>query len=239
MAFKDDFIRGRALRSISAAWLNGIANALNSLSIRFDPHAVNPRIEKPPMPDDRAGWTIVLPPYPTGGGEGGGEVGNTNTLGPLEYEEVDGVARIVQYIGTWTLGADSKWVFARMTDDDNKDLPPAHVYEVNLASVMIRQTATNGAQTVAVVPFPMLFAQDAIQWLYRQTLPISTGVKYNVPGSEFSYGSLVSKETSFQFFSDVTPAAATDNTVLTTIVEDANEVTTYESASGDSGNGEA
>lgn len=64
MAFKDDFIKGRALRSISAAWLNGIAKALNSLSIRFDPNAKVPRIEKPPMPAGRSGWAIVLPPYP-------------------------------------------------------------------------------------------------------------------------------------------------------------------------------
>lgn len=86
MAFKEDFIQGRALRSISAAWLNGIAKALNSLSIRFDPNAKQPRIEKPPMPSGRSGWAIVLPPYPSGGDEGGG--GSTAEAAPKEWTVV-------------------------------------------------------------------------------------------------------------------------------------------------------
>lgn len=83
MALKDDFVKGRALRSISAAWLNGVAKALNSLSIRFDINAKLPRIEKPPMPAGRSGWTIVLPPYPEAG-----EGGTTAQSAPQPWEVV-------------------------------------------------------------------------------------------------------------------------------------------------------
>lgn len=86
MALKDDFVRGRALRSITAAWLNGVARALNSLTVRFDKSAISPRVEKPPLPVGRSAWTIVLPKYP----EPPEPCGPFWLPGPIEFVEQDG-----------------------------------------------------------------------------------------------------------------------------------------------------
>lgn len=236
MAFKDDFIKGRALRSISAAWLNGIAKALNSLSIRFDPNAKVPRIEKPPMPAGRSGWAIVLPPYPEGG-EGGGSSGEVLQLGPQEYSEewvteTNFAPVIRQYMGKWSYSENSSgegsWSFERATNADGTERPPAREEVGFFANALINNYASDYSNGIGRVRMPFFNGGRPSDWLIRQVARVVGSMQYAAPADETGNGVLKALNSQISYFAETGQADAGESVLLTTITENANETTTYE-----------
>lgn len=155
--------------------------------------------------------------------------GASDTLGPIEWDASRNA--YVQYIGKWTYNG-SSWVFAKKMNG-NVAYPPAAVYPVTTANILVRANQYGSpdasGSNIAVVPFNLPFASaTATNWLTKQESTVSNGVVYTPPETVDGSGSLDSKTFTITYWSDTGETNAQADTLLDTIVEGANESSTYE-----------
>ena len=163
-------------------------------------------------------------------------------LGPIVRETVEGKARIAQYLGRWRWvenAADpalSQWLFEKKQRADGTFYPPAHVYANTLAKVAVRtQSLTAGADEIRTLEAPLLFLTEPepAAWLTQVSAELHAKLTYTPPADETGTGALTAAPTTLTFFGSKTEEPP--ETLLQTEVEEVNETTTHETASGAAG----
>lgn len=148
------------------------------------------------------------------GGDGGGSL----ALGPIvEYEGV-----YAQYVGEWVYDEEAKeWKFTKANDT------PAIIYEKQ--KVAIRNTVSDGSSssdTLSIVEAPKLIKTTPSVWLKMTTTEIFKNFSYTPPADETGTGWMDAQSATISFLGSATDGAT--ERILETVVEDANEQTTYE-----------
>ena len=167
----------------------------------------------------------ILLDLPSGGGSG-----NVDTLGPIEWDASR--SAYVQYIGQWTWGG-SAWAFERKKQATGADYPPAKVYPVTAADLLIRgrggSSGTALTDDIKTLRFYLPFASaSATSWLTKRETEVSNGVTYEPPESVDGNGQLKTGTFTLTYWSDTTPGRPSESTLLYTVVETANATSTYE-----------
>ena len=156
--------------------------------------------------------------------------GNGDTLGPIEWDASR--SAYVQYIGSWTFSG-SAWSFVRKKQASGADYPPAKVYPVTAADLLIRgrggssgDALTNDIKTLRFwLPFAAATASD---WLTKREAEVSNGVTYEPPETVDGNGELKSGVFTLTYWSDTSPGQPQESTLLYSVVETANDANTYE-----------
>ena len=167
----------------------------------------------------------ILLDLPSGGGSG-----NVDTLGPIEWDASR--SAYVQYIGKWTWSG-SAWVFARKKQASGADYPPAKVYPVTAADLLIRgrggSSGTALTDDIKTLRFYLPFASaSATSWLTKRETEVSNGVTYEPPESVDGNGQLKTGTFTLTYWSDTSPSTPQETGLLYTVVETANATSTYE-----------
>lgn len=167
----------------------------------------------------------ILLDLPSGGGGGNGD-----TLGPIEWDATRNA--YVQYIGKWTWSG-SAWSFARKQQSGGSDYPPAAIYPVTAADLLIRgrggSSGTVLTDDIKTLRFNLPFAAaTAKNWLSKQETTVSNGVTYEPPEDAGGNGELKTGTFTLTYWSDTTPSTPRNSTLLYTVVETANDENTYE-----------
>ena len=165
---------------------------------------------------------IVKLNLPSGGGA-------SDVLGPIEWDASRN--SYVQYLGKWTWTG-SSWTFAKKMNG-NAAYPPAAVYPVTAAQLLVRANQYGNpdaaGNNIAVIPFNLPFASAAAAtWLTKRESTVSNGVVYTPPESVDGSGSLDSKTFTLTYWSDTGETNRQTNNLLGSIVEQANQTSTYE-----------
>ena len=165
---------------------------------------------------------IVKLNLPSGGGA-------SDVLGPIEWDASQNA--YVQYLGKWTWTG-SAWTFAKKMTG-NAAYPPAAVYPVTAAQLLVRANQYGNpdaaGNNIAVIPFNLPFASAAAAtWLTKRESTVSNGVVYTPPESVDGSGSLDSKTFTLTYWSDTGETNRQTNNLLGSIVEQANQTSTYE-----------
>lgn len=154
-----------------------------------------------------------------------------DVLGPIEWDSTR--KAYVQYIGRWNYNVLQKvWEFEKKSAP-NVDFPPAAIYPVTAANLLVRAnqygTPDAAGDNIAVIPFNLPFASAAATtWLTKQESTVSNGVVYTPPTSADGQGSLDSKTFTLTYWTDTGETNRQTNNLLGSIVEAANETSTYE-----------
>ena len=153
----------------------------------------------------------------------------SDTLGPIEWDASRN--SYVQYLGKWTWTG-SAWVFAKKMNG-NTAYPPAAVYPITAAQLLVRAsrygTPDAAGDNIAVIPFNLPFASAAATtWLTKHESTVSNGVVYTPPETVDGSGSLDSKTFTLTYWSDTGETNRQTNNLLGSIVEAANQTSTYE-----------
>lgn len=164
----------------------------------------------------------ILLDLPAGGG-------SSDQLGPIEFDSSQNA--YVQYLGKWTWTG-SAWTFAKKMNG-NVAYPPAAVYSITAAQLLVRANQYGNpdaaGNNIAVIPFNLPFASaTATNWLTKQESTVSNGVVYTPPETVDGSGSLDSKTFTITYWSDTGETNAQTANLLGSIVEGANESSTYE-----------
>lgn len=163
-------------------------------------------------------------------------------LGPMEYTSTP-TARFVQYMGRWSFsesnsGGDGEWIFTRATNADGTERPPAKIYLASIAQMLVKgSSGYPGADVISVVDVPVLHAGTPGIWLQRQSVRVAGSVDYSAPNSELDAGYLTKRSTTITYFESLAASTGSPEVILSTITEDANEATTYESSDSGSSSG--
>ena len=165
----------------------------------------------------------ILLDLPAGGGNG-------DTLGPIEWDASR--SAYVQYIGKWTWSG-SAWVFERKKQASGTEYPPAKVYPVTAADLLIRgrggSSGTALTDDIKTLRFNLPFAAaTATNWLTKQETTVSNGVTYEPPEDAGGNGELKTGTFTLTYWSDTTPGRPSNSTLIYTVVETANATSTYE-----------
>lgn len=165
---------------------------------------------------------IVKLNLPSGGGA-------SDVLGPIEWDAAENA--YVQYLGKWTWTG-SAWTFTKKMNG-NVAYPPAAVYPITAAQLLVRANQygnPDGAgSNIAVIPFNLPFASaTATNWLTKQESTVSNGVVYTPPETVDGSGSLDSKTFTITYWSDTGETNRQTNNLLGSIVEAANQTSTFE-----------
>lgn len=152
-----------------------------------------------------------------------------DVLGPIEWDASRNA--YVQYLGKWTYNG-SAWIFAKKMNG-NAAYPPAAVYPVTAAQLLVRAnrygTPDAAGDNIAVIPFNLPFASAAATtWLTKHESTVSNGVVYTPPETVDGSGSLDSKTFTLTYWSDTGETNRQTNNLLGSIVEAANQTSTYE-----------
>ncbi len=155
-----------------------------------------------------------------------------NQLGPIERVYVGGDAvQFVHYLGNWEQSS-TGWNFAHATDENGEELPPVYIYEsareVNALIRSDNNTDGEPSEAIAQIKIATLFNDGASDWLYKQTADITKVVNYTEPEDELQEGELSATSSTITFWSTSPVAVGEKTTLLTTVVEDANEGHVYE-----------
>ena len=148
-------------------------------------------------------------------GQGGG---GSLALGPIvEYQ-----GGYAQFVGEWTYDVETqKWTFKKKNDT------PAIVYEKQ--KIAIRNTVSEGSSssdTLSIVEAPKLIKTTPSVWLKMTTTKIFKNFSYTPPADETGTGGMDAQSATISFLGSATDGAT--ERILETVVEDANEQTTYE-----------
>lgn len=159
---------------------------------------------------------------PSGGGA-------SDVLGPIEWDASRN--SYVQYLGKWTWSG-SVWTFAKKMNG-NAAYPPAAIYPVTAAQLLVRANQYGNpdaaGDNIAVIPFNLPFASAAATtWLAKRESTVSNGVVYTPPETVDGQGSLDSKTFTITYWSDSGETNRQTNNLLVSIVEGANQTSTYE-----------
>lgn len=165
---------------------------------------------------------IVKLNLPSGGGA-------SDVLGPIEWDASQNA--YVQYLGKWTWTG-STWTFAKKMNGSTA-YPPAAIYPITAAQLLVRSNRYGNpdakGDNIAIVPFNLPFASaTATNWLSRRESTVSNGVVYTPPETVDGSGSLDSKTFTITYWSDTGETNRQTNNLLGSIVEQANQTSTYE-----------
>lgn len=159
----------------------------------------------------------------------------SRSLGPIVPSE-DG-KDYCQYVGQWSYDKENgRWFFLPEEDENGKRLPPALTY-ARRTHLFRSESESEGSSSTTQA----LFAKDGPdfvpdiepeKWLGVYTAQVFKRLDFTPPGNETENGSLDGFSQSFTFLG-TEPTEEVGETILKTVVEDANETTTYEDASGD------
>lgn len=136
-------------------------------------------------------------------------------LGPWERDD----ERWVRKLGTYSRNASGAWIFTPATDAAGVELAPVETTE-NM-EVLFRR---NDSIYVADAPD---ITDNAAQWLTRKTVTLDDAT-FTPPTSLDGHGAITSTPTTLTFWSSAEPSRGEPQTLLETVVEDANATTTYE-----------
>ena len=155
--------------------------------------------------------------------------GASDVLGPIEWDASRN--SYVQYLGKWTWTG-SAWTFAKKMNG-NAAYPPAAIYPVTAAQLLVRSNQYGNpdaaGNNIAVIPFNLPFAASAATtWLSKRESTVSNGVVYTPPETADGSGSLDSKTFTITYWSDTGEADHQTDNLLDSIVEQANQTSTYE-----------
>ena len=155
--------------------------------------------------------------------------GASDVLGPIEWDASRN--SFLQYLGKWTYNG-SAWVFAKKMNG-NVAYPPAAIYPVTAANLLVRAnqygTPDAAGDNIAVIPFNLPFASAAATtWLTKHESTVSNGVVYTPPETVDGSGSLDSKTFTLTYWTDTGETNRQTNNLLGSIVEAANQTSTYE-----------
>lgn len=155
--------------------------------------------------------------------------GTSDVLGPIEWDSSRN--SYVQYLGKWTYNG-SSWTFAKKMNGSTA-YPPAAVYPVTAANLLVRANQYGNpdatGSNIAVVPFNLPFASAAATtWLSKRESTVSNGVVYTQPETVDGQGSLDSATFTLTYWTDTGETNRQNTNLLGSIVEAANESSTYE-----------
>lgn len=148
--------------------------------------------------------------------------GNGLALGPMV---VSGNS-VVQYLGTWSVSGTGPAFIPAANSNGGKIIGASFSVE----KVLVRDTAGNAINSLS---FPNLLSGNANAWLTSQQAVVTKSVDYAAPGSELENGTLSATTSTITYFSSSGQHETGTKTLLTTVVEDANEATIYESEDGE------
>lgn len=158
------------------------------------------------------------------GGEGG--EGGSLALGPIVEHE----GAYAQFVGTWAFDeAEGKWTFTKAND------VPAILYEkhkIAIREAIASDGSSSATDALSVVDAPKLVKHTPSLWLRLVTTGIFKSFSYTPPGDETGTGGVDAESATISFLGSV--AAGAKERILETVVEDANEMTTYEDAAEES-----
>ena len=144
--------------------------------------------------------------------------GATLVPGPLVMESQHGTYFWRRYLGSYIKQDDGSYVFARAAS-----IPAIESYDCATAIV-----AGETADTLDAMRVPQL--ADPTSFLSRQTATLSAGVEFTPPDDETGTGVISHKPITITYYSMTAPTPGNSETLLTTLVDETNESTTYEEA---------